>query len=169
MGMPAGSDYDGWVRLLARDGTRRRAKAHLWRSGMATVPALRRGLQHPSAHVRRVCVNLLDHFLDAAAVGDLVAAMDDPDASVAGRAIHALACDACKEGECRPGEEEWVPRALALLDGADPDRRAAAIDALGKVAGHRPDVAAALREAAARDADPGLRSMARRRLAHALR
>jgi HEAT repeat protein len=163
---PAGSDFDGWVRLLARDGMRPRAKAHLWRAGMAAVPALRRGLHHPSPQVRRVCVNLLDHFLDAVAVDDLVAAVEDPDATVAGRALHALACDACKEGECRPGEDQWVPRALQLLDRrAEPDRRAGAIDALGKVADHRPDVADALRAVASGDPDRHLRAMARQRLA----
>jgi hypothetical protein len=41
--------------------------------------------------------------------------------------------------------------------------RAAAIDALGKIAPRRPDVVAALVAAGERDTDPGLRTMARRR------
>ena len=162
-GTPAGSDYDGWVRLLARDGTRQRAKRHLWRCGPAVVPALRRGLQHPSADVRRSCVNLLDRLLDEDAVADLVAVLDDEDPSVLGRALHALACDQCKEGACRPGEDLFVPRALDLLASPDPDVRASAIDTLGKVSDRRPDVAAALRAVADGDPDPGLRGMARRR------
>lgn len=161
---PAGGDYDAWVRLLARGATRQRAKRHLWGCGPRALPALRRGLDHPDPNVRRVCVNLLDHFVDDAAVPDLVAAVDDPDPTVAARALHALACDACKEGACRPGEDLFVPRAIERLDPAtDPKIRASAIDALGKVAGHRPDAAAALRDVALHDPDPGLRAMARRK------
>lgn len=161
---PAGGDYDGWVRLLARDSMRARAKRHLFLSGPRVVPALRRGLAHPHPTVRRSCVNLLDHFVDDASLPDLVAAVDDPDRTVAARALHALACDACKEGECRPGEDLFVPRALALLDPAsDPHVRAAAIDALGKVVARRPDVVEALRDVAERDPISGLRSMARRK------
>jgi HEAT repeat protein len=161
---PPGGDYDAWVRLLAHDPLRQRAKRHLFQSGSRAVPALRRGLAHPHPIVRRTCVNLLDHFVDDASVADLVAAVDDPDRTVAARALHALACDTCKEGACRPGEDLFVPRALSMLDpSTDPHLRAAAIDALGKVAGHRPEVADALREVARRDPDPGLRSMARRK------
>jgi HEAT repeat protein len=105
---------------------------------------------------------MLDRLVDQDAVGDLVAALDDDDVEVRRRALHALACDACKENECRPGEDLWVPRALALLSDPDPDLRAAAIDALGKVAGHRADVADALTTSAERDPDRGLRGMARR-------
>jgi HEAT repeat protein len=162
-GTPAGGDYDGWVRLLGRDGTRQRARRHLLQAGPPAVPALRRGLEHHDPTVRRMCVGLLDHLVDEASVPNLVAALDDDDPVVQARALHALACDTCKQGSCRPGEDLFVPRALDLLDHHDPDLRAAAIDALGKVAGHRPEVAAALRDAGTRDPHPGLRSMARRR------
>lgn len=113
--------------------------------------------------MRRQCVNLLDHLVDDDSLPALIAAVDDADPAVAGRALHALACDRCKEGECRPGEDLWVPRALDLLRHPEPDLRAAAIDALGKVASRRADVAAALGDVAHRDPDQGLRSMARRR------
>ena len=94
----------------------------------------------------------------------LIAAIDDEDPMVAGRALHALACDKCKQGACRPGEDAWVPRAITRLGHPNPDLRAAAIDALGKVADHRPDVAAALADASQADSDKGLRGMARRRI-----
>jgi HEAT repeat protein len=77
-----------------------------------------------------------------------------------------LACDQCKENECRPGEELFVPRAIQLLHHDNPDVRAAAIDALGKVVRRRPDAAAALIAASESDANPGLRGMARRRTVH---
>ena len=61
--------------------------------------------------VRRQCVNLLDHLLNEGAVQALVGAIDDPDDQVSARALHALACERCKQGECRPGEDLWVPGA----------------------------------------------------------
>jgi HEAT repeat protein len=109
-------------------------------------------------------VNLLDRLVDEASVPDLVAALDDTDVEVCCRALHALACDTCKANACRPGEELFVPRAIDLLADPDPDLRAAAIDALGKVAGHRADAAAALAAAAREDPDVGLRSMAEGRI-----
>lgn len=160
---PAARDYDGWVSLLRRSSqVRVRARHHLLASGSSAVPAIRRGLAHPSAAVRRTCVNLLDQLVDEASVPALVAALDDPDVAVRSRAMHALACDTCKQGACRPGEDLWVPTAIELLSDPDPDLRAAAIDALSKVARHRADAADAVVAAAARDPDRGLRGMAAR-------
>lgn len=159
---PAPLDFDGWVARLAASSYRQRAKQYLLGSGPPAVPAVRRGLGHDKAIVRRQCVNILDHLVDEESVADLVATLDDADPQVAGRALHALACDRCKEGACRPGEDSWVPRALELLHHANPDMRAAAIDALGKVAGRKSDVTIALASASHYDADKGLRGMARR-------
>jgi hypothetical protein len=131
-------------------------------SGAVALPALRRGLHHHKVIVRRQCVNLFDRLVDTDSLSDLVSALDDADASVSSRALHALACDRCKQGECRPGEDLWVPRALALLDSPNPDLRAAAIDALGKVAVRRTDVITALAAIADSDTNKGLRGMARR-------
>jgi hypothetical protein len=128
------------------------------------LPALRRGLTHRKAIVRQQCVRLFDQLVDEESLPELVLALDDEDPRVCARALHALACDRCKQNECRPGEDLWVPRALDFLrNHANPDVRAAAIDALGKVASRRPDVAAALLEAADSEPDVGLRGMARRR------
>ncbi len=103
-------------------------------AGATAVPALRRGSRHDKAMVRRSCARILDKYLDDETVPALVDAPDDEDTGVVGAALHTLACDGCKEGECRPGEALWVAKALRLLGLADPDLRAAAIDALGKVA-----------------------------------
>ena len=162
--LPAVRDFDGWVAQLAHSERRQEAKAFLRRAGAPALPAVRRGMQHPKPIVRRLCASLLDFLADEAAFVDLVAALDDDDPGVLKRALHALACDHCKENECRPGEELFVPRALELLHHHDPDIRASAIDTLGKVAPRRPDVAAALAEVAERDPDRGLRGMARRRV-----
>jgi HEAT repeat protein len=115
--------------------------------------------------VRRVCVSILDQLVDAASLPDLVAALDDPDTEVCRRALHALACEQCKQGECRPGDELFVPRALELLrDHPDADIRAGAADALGRIAYRRPDALAAVRAAASNDPHAGVRNMARSRL-----
>ena len=113
--------------------------------------------------VRRVCTAILDHLVDEASVPDLVAALDDEDVGVCRRALHALACDQCKENACRPGEDLWVPRALEFMrNHPNADVRAGAIDALGKVASRMPEVADALADAADGERDAGLRDMARR-------
>ena len=170
---PAGGDFDGWVRLLAADAYRQRARRHLLRSGAPALPALRRGLQHGAPVVRRVCASILDSLVDEASLPDLVAALDDPDPDVQRRALHALACDACKENECRPADDLFVPRAVELLDHPDPHVRAGAIDALGRVAQRTGDptspAARALAAAAERDRVPNLRTMARNRVAVAAR
>jgi HEAT repeat protein len=162
--LPAGDDFDGWVELLGVDRRRPLARLHLLGAGAVAVPAIRRGLRSDDADVRRLCVNLLDKLLDDDAVLDLVAALDDDDPEVVGRAMHALACDACKQGECRPGDDLFVPRAIELLADANPDVRAGAIDALGKAA-ERGNAAAiaALASSAVHDRDAGLRGMARGR------
>jgi HEAT repeat protein len=160
---PAGNDFDAWVRLLGVAQSRQGAKRHLLAAGAPAVPALRRGLQHRDATVRRVCAAILDHLLDEDAVPDLVAALDDDDPAVCARALHALACDACKENECRPTDDLFLPRALELLRHPDPDVRAAAIDAVGRVAERRPEVAVTLVAVVDHERDAGLRNMARRR------
>jgi HEAT repeat protein len=171
--MPAGGDFDGWVRLLAVDSYRQRARRHLFRSGVATVPALRRGLHHEDATVRRVSAALLDHVVDEAALPDLVAALDDPDPAVLKSALHSLACDACKDNACRPGDDLFVPRAIELLDHPHPGVRASAIDALARVARRTPGIdspaAAALARVERQERIAGLRSVARKRLAEAAR
>jgi len=131
-------------------------------SGPPALPALRRGLRHRKAIVRQQCVRIFDQLVDEESLPELVLALEDEDPGVCARALHALACDRCKQNECRPGEDLWVPRALDFLRNPNPDIRAAAIDALGKVAQHRPDVATALVTAAESDTDKGLRGMARR-------
>jgi HEAT repeat protein len=162
--LPARTDFDGWVAQLANSERRQRAKIYLREAGQRALPAVRRGMGHPKPIVRRLCASILDHLADEAAFVDLVAALDDEDPGVLKRALHALACDQCKENACRPGEDLFVPRALDLLHHPNADIRASAIDTLGKVVARRPDVVEALTEVAQHDRDSGLRGMARRRV-----
>jgi len=163
-GFPAENDFDGWVAQLANSERRQRAKIYLRGAGRPALAAVRRGMHHPKPIVRRLCASILDHLADNATLVDLVAALDDDDADVVKRALHALACDRCKEDDCRPGEDLFVPRALELLHHPNPDIRASAIDTLGKVAPRRPDVADALVQTAQQDRDARLRGMARTRV-----
>ena len=160
--VPAGSDFDGWVALLAVSTRRQAARRHLMGIGARAVPAIRRGVHHDDPVVRRACVSMLDQLLDDDAIPDLVAALDDSDAEVVGRALHSLACDACTKGSCRPSDDLWVGRAIELAGHHDVDLRAKAIDALGKAAGRRADVGDVLLAIADREPDRRLSEMARR-------
>src|SRR5438445_8792241 len=85
-------------------------------AGMGATPALRRGLRHASPDVRVGCCVVLDHFMDDSALPDLIANLEHDVASVRSWALHALACDRCKEeGACRPGEQDVVPIAIRML------------------------------------------------------
>jgi len=161
--LPSGSDYDAWVALLAVTSRRQQARRHLRTRGPGVVPALRRGLQHPDPMVRSSCAGLLDQLMDDASIPDLVAALDDPDIRVVRRALHALACDGCTQGECRPGDDLFVPKAIELLSDPDPDVRAGAIDALQQVAKRDPSMRERMRELAERERHPGLRQALRGR------
>jgi len=78
MGLPpAACDYDGWVAQLRRARRRQQAKQLLSVAGPEALQAIRRGLGHPDATVRRLCVNLLDRLVDEASIPDLVGALDD--------------------------------------------------------------------------------------------
>lgn len=125
----------------------------LWKGAMADNSTVRRGLRHPDPFVRATCAQILDHFLDDAALLDIVDCLQDDNPRVRGWALHTLGCDRCKEGACRPGEDLFVPEAIRMLR-EDPDAsvRTAAATTLGQSAAtRRSDVADAL--AAARDAD----------------
>ena len=68
------------------------------------------------------CCKQLDHFMDEAAIPELMANLTHEDEDVRAWAVHALACDRCKEGECRPGEDDVLPIAIRMLR-EDPSRR----------------------------------------------
>jgi hypothetical protein len=161
----AGGDFDGWVRRLALPSQRKRAHLHLLRCGPPVVPALRRGLHHDDPQVRATCAQILDRLLDDEAIGDLVAALDDPDAMVVKRALHSLACDQCKQGVCRPGDDLFVGKALELArSDPRPAVRAGAFDALAQAATRDPDLATEVLAVLADERDPGIRQSAGLRL-----
>lgn len=144
-----------------------RAKAALRRlmaAGQEAIPALRHGLRHSDPAIRVGCCIVLDHHLDEAAIPELIANLEHENEDVRQWAMHALACDRCKDGACRPGEDDVVPLAVRMLR-EDPSRRvrAQAVHLLGLSAAiRRQDVTAALEVARESDPDPNVRKIARR-------
>ena len=154
-------------RLVEDLAVEHRAKGALRRlmaAGGAATPALRAGLRHRDPVVRARCCVVLDHFLDADALPELMANLGHEDERVREWALHALACDRCKEGECRPSEDDILPITLRMLT-EDRSRRvrAQAVGLLGKSnARHRLEVIAALERARDGDPHPNVRKIAER-------
>lgn len=98
-------DFEAWVEQLADPVRGRRAYWHLVLRSVPALPAVRRGLRHANADVRMFCTKALDRLADSESYEELVAMLDDPDARVRLDALHALACDRCKDGDCRPAKE----------------------------------------------------------------
>lgn len=133
----------------------------LMSAGLDALPTIREGLRYESTDVRHHCCLFLDHFITQEAMDDLVAMLDDPDARVRLSALHALACDRCKEGSCRPDEARVLPRAIVLL-ATDPDAhvRAHAIGLVGRWVHTNPAAEAALWRALRSDPSAAVRKKA---------
>jgi HEAT repeat protein len=121
------------IDLLADPHRAFRAYTRLLTLGPAAAEAARGGLSHPDARVREQCCKVLDHVLDSGSIPALIEALADPAALVRIQAVHALACDRCKTGTCRPAAEAVLPPAIALLAG-DPSAhvRACAAELVGR-------------------------------------
>jgi len=154
-------DYSQVVEDLGVPHRARAALRTLMAAGPAATPALRRGLRHPTPEVRIGCCNVLDHFLDDDAVPELIENLTHEHEDVRARAMHALACDKCKAGACRPGEAETVPLALRLLR-EDPSRRvrAEAVSLLFQAVHQNDEVRTALEHARDYDVSPNVRKQA---------
>lgn len=157
----ASNTYDVLIAELAVPHRAKYALRALLKAGLDALPAVRRGLRHANADVRFHCCQYLDRFLEPEALADLVTMLDDPDHRVRASTLHTLACDRCKEGDCRPEEAAVLPRALALLAGdPDPHVRAHAIGLAGQWAHTNPDAEAALVTAMRTDPSPAVRKKA---------
>lgn len=155
-----GMDYDQTVSDLAVPHRSKRALRDLMWAGTPATPAVRRGLLHPDARVRAACCNVLDHYLDETAIPELILALDDCEPTVRARALHALACDRCKQGVCRPSEGV-LPTAIRMLT-EDPDRevRESAVQMLGPAVHRSPEALAAIVRARVEDPAPQVRKVA---------
>lgn len=150
--------------LIEHLGVRHRANASyqaLLKRGFAIVPALQEGLLHPNPAVRHHCCRLLDHYLSPEAFPALLAMLSDPDPQVRISALHALACDRCKQGDCRPTEAEVLPSALRLLhEDSSAHVRAMAIEVVGHYVHTNPLAAQVLTETRTQDQSPTVRKKA---------
>ncbi len=118
---------------LATPHHAKRTYRQLLRRGTDAMSTVRCGLQHANADVRYHCCRFLDRFLDPEILGDLIFMLNDPDHRVRLTSLHTLACDRCKEGDCRPDEAQVLPLAIGLMAN-DPDAhvRATAVELMGQ-------------------------------------
>jgi HEAT repeat protein len=153
--------FDRAVAELGVDHRAKEALRSLMAAGTNATPAVRRGLQHANPRIRARCCDVLDHFLDEDAIPELMENLSHDDPEVRMRAMHALACDRCKEGSCRPAENDVVGAAMRLL-ATDPDRhvRTQAAHALGPAVHRRRDALEALVAAYESDVDSLVRKVA---------
>ncbi len=137
------------------------AYRQLFAMGFEVAPIAQAGLKHESPSVRYYCCSLLDHFLLPEALEDLIGMVHDPDPNVRVMALHTLACDRCKEGDCRPAEKDVLPTALRTLhEDTDAHVRAMAIEVVGQYVHSNSVAVRALVEANKKDSSPTVRKKA---------
>jgi hypothetical protein len=145
--------YHRFVEDLAIKHRAKHALRCLMAAGSLVTPALLEGLRHPAPAVRIGCCKVLDHHLDPAALPKLIGNLHHEHEMVRAWAMHALACDRCKEGTCRPGEDEVLPIAAQMLMAGESRRvRQMAAGLLGQSVHRHPEALRTLE--CARDHDP---------------
>jgi len=149
------------IEELAVPHRERQAFQRLLGGGARVLPLVLANLDHANARVRYYCARFLDMFVEPLSLGELLRMLDDPDADVRAASLHALACDRCKQGVCRPDERLVLPAAIALLH-ADPDAhvRAHAIGVVGLSVHTRPEAVEALQRTHREDPSPAVRKKA---------
>ena len=154
-------DYRRCVEDLAVKHRAKHALRCLMAAGSRATSVLLEGLRHPEPDVRIGCCQVLDHYLDPAAIPELINNLQHENDMVRAWAMHALACDRCKEGACRPGEDEVLPIAARMLI-EDKSRRVRQMAAgvLGPSVHRHPDVLRALEYARDHDSHPVVRKIA---------
>jgi len=154
-------DYYRWVEDLAVKHRAKQALRGLMAAGSLVTSALLEGLRHPEPAVRIGCCQVLDHHMDEAALPELLENLYHENEMVRAWAMHALACDRCKEGTCRPGEDQVLPIAAQMLIEDESRRvRQMAAGVLGPSVHRRPDVLRALEYARDHDPHPVVRKIA---------
>jgi HEAT repeat protein len=155
-------DYRRLVNDLAVSHRAKQSLRRLMAAGPPATPAVREGLRHPDPAVRIGCCQVLDHYLDEAALPELMENLGHENEMVRAWAIHALACDKCKEGACRPGEDQVLPIAVQMLLHDESRRvRQMAAGLLGPSVHRNAEVLRALEYAQEHDPHPVVRKIAR--------
>ena len=150
-----------WVEELGIAHRAKAARRALQAAGAQAAGAIRLGLHHRDPVVVVACCDILDHTLDEAAIADLVECTARSDPTVRARALHALACDKCKHGACRPGEAMILEAANRALHDEDRAVRLQAVTALGPAVRRSDSAFDAVRTRAVDDSDPCVRKVAR--------
>ncbi len=155
-------DYERMVEDLAVEHRAKQCLHHLMAAGPLATPAVTRGLHHPTPSVRVGCCKILDHYMDETALPGLIENLYHEDEMVRAWALHALACERCKEGECRPGEDQVMPIvARMLMEDESRKVRQMAAGVIGPSVHRRDDVLRALEYARDHDPHPVVRKIAR--------
>jgi HEAT repeat protein len=160
MRTPANDDFRAWVERLADPIRLGRAYWHLALSGAPALEAVRGGLHHENADVRAYCTKALDRLVDRDSYGALLAMVDDAAPHVRLEALHALACDRCKEGCVQRTSDAFAAALRHLRDDADRHVRAMAVEVVGRFVHSDPRAAPALIESQQSDPDPSVRKKA---------
>lgn len=156
------AQHDALVAALAEPHRTAEALRRLNHLGPTATSAVRRGLHHPCAEVRVGCCRVLDHHMDWDALDDLAENMDHENPRVRSWAMHALACDRCKTGECQPLAPRVISRALAMLrDDPSQHVRQMAVGLLGSRVLQSAAIAAGVARSAREDPSPAVRKIAR--------
>jgi HEAT repeat protein len=158
---PAADDYFAWVERLTIPHHEKEAMWHLILSGPDALPFVRAGLASADARVRVGCTKVLDHLVDDEALDDLIAMVTDESAEVRAWALHALACERCKENGCTPSMADVLPAALdRLRNDADHHVRSHALGVVSQYVHVDEDALGAVIEAHEHDPNPGVRKKA---------
>jgi HEAT repeat protein len=160
--MPWATDFDSLVENLAIPHRAKKAYRSLLVAGAKAVPALKQGLSHPDPRVRIAVCMILDHSLEEECIPDLRANLTHEDEQVRAWAVHALACDRCKEGSCRPGEGDTMPLAIRMMfEDSSALVRCKAIALVGEAVHRHPDALPALQRALETEPHAGNRKIIR--------
>jgi HEAT repeat protein len=142
-----------------------RAGAAYWlllSRGEAVLDAVLAGLRDEHPDVRYHCARMLDHLLVPKAVSELLSVLGDPDPRVRRAALHSLACDRCKAGDCRPDAAVVLADALRLLvEDLDPGVRMMAAEVAGLYVHQSPQARQALTRAVTTDPSAAVRKKIR--------
>jgi hypothetical protein len=158
---PDDADFEGWVDRLGDPVRVQRAYWHLVLSGPEALPAIRIGLRSDDSAVRRYCTRALDHLVDETSFPILIEMLADREPTVRVEAIHALACDRCKETGCRPSPTEVLDRAIdLLLHDRDTHVRANACELVGRWVHSHVAAVEALIQSNEQDPSPAVRKKA---------
>lgn len=152
-------DWSAWLAAaVAAGGLQKRE----WRrrEPLPPIAAMQQAaLHHPNAHVRRDCLNTLDHFANDSSADVFRQALGDPVPRVRTIALHGLACERCRTGELCASDV--VPALIAVLEqDPSPKVRHGAVSVLLRLSSRDARAPMAIARAARDDVDPLVRQVA---------